>query len=95
MHQRVTDQALSPVSKRRLEGVPSSIEAFVEQRLAELEERMHSYVDGKVAEVMKHIEQTRNVSVVGITGHEHSAAAHSERLLQADDCQLAPTDIQI
>lgn len=42
---------------------PSSIEAFVERRLAELEVRMRSYVDSKVAKVLEYIDKKRGTNV--------------------------------
>ena len=53
---------------------PSSIEAFVEQRLAELESRMRSYVDSKVVEIMEYIDKKGVANVQNHqveTDHEH------------------------
>lgn len=67
---------------------PSSIEAFVEQKLGELEERLRSYVDAKVAEIMELIEvkleRNRDTDMqVGINGdREHNATIHSESNLE-------------
>lgn len=55
-HEQEATRGAQGAGRNSTDPVNCSIEAFVEQKMGELEERMRSYIDGKVAEIMKHIE---------------------------------------